>query len=143
MVLELILLGAGYSEHVLGPVVGERVVVGLLHELVDLDVEEVPIGTTRVGFVGSYEGVVERREPLLSVEDDVRWLAARGHAVDRLTRQGLKVLGTLCPKQESADVVVEEDRPHEVPDVRWEPLDLTLEVGDDELTVFEAVNENG
>ena len=63
--------------------------------------------------------------------------------VDRFARQSVEVLALSLPEQQAADVIVEEDRPHEVADVPWLPLKLALKVGDDEAALFEPADQRG
>ena len=125
------------------PVIPEGIVVRHLHEVLHLDEVEVPVRAIRSRHFRGDECVVHRGEPLLTVEDDVLGAAIGAvEAVDRLAGESAEVLRLALPEQEAADVVVEEDRPHEVADVPWLPLELALEVGDDEPAILEPSDQS-
>src|SRR5579864_1525256 len=57
------------------PIVLKRFVVGLLHELINMDEIQVAIGAIREVFVGGYKCIINCCEPLLTVQDDMLRLA--------------------------------------------------------------------
>ena len=116
------------------PLVTESLVVFLRHELIDMDEVEEAVGAVWEWDVRREEGVVDRREALLAVEDDVLGLSVALVAVNRLAGERREVLRLPLPQQQAADVVVEEDRSHQLADIPRLPFELALEIGNDEAS---------
>ena len=137
----LLVLRLGIGEQfgaVLGPVVDKGVFVTCLHEAVDTDEVEVTLLASRQLLVRRYKGVVHGSEPLLPVQHDVLAVAVTpGISVNVLAGKRVEVLLLALPQQQAADVVVEENRAHQVTDVPRFPFELALKIRDDETTFFQ------
>src|SRR5690606_13874079 len=64
-------------------------------------------------------------------------------AVDRFAREGIEIILLALPQQETADEVVEEDRPHQLADVPRFPFEFPLKVRDHESPLAKPVHEDG
>ena len=61
--------------------------------------------------------------------------------IDCFSRQLVIVLLLALPEKKTPDIVVQEDRPHQVFDVPRPPLEFTLEVADHETAILETTNQ--
>ncbi len=125
------------------PVVLERLIVRLLHELIDTDEVEEPVLAAGCRHFRRQEGVVHGGQPLLAVKHDVRGVRLALKPIDRLTGQRGEVLGLALPEQQTPDVVVQEDRAQQFSDVPGLPLEFPLEVGDDVAAFAQAADQRG
>src|SRR5690349_13914816 len=103
-----------------------------------MDEEHETVRTSRQVPVWSGKGVVDGGEALLSVQHDVLGVAVLVETVNLFARERLEVFLLPLPQQQATDVVIEENRPHQVADVPRLPFKFTLKVGNHEAPFLEA-----
>ena len=80
-------------------------------------------------------------QPLLAVENNVGRVGIALETVDRFARQRLEVRRRGLPEKKAPDVVIAEDRTHELVDVPGLPLELALKIGNHVAAFAEAVDQ--
>jgi hypothetical protein len=132
-----------YTEHPLRvPIVCEGLVIPTRHEVIDADEVESGVGASRQSLAGREEGIVHGSEPLLSVKHYMLGPLWTLVAIDRLARQARKVCRLALPEQQAPDIVIAKDRAHQFQDVPRIPLELALEIGNDEAPFSQPPNES-